>query len=62
MLCDAVGSICTRNRVMTGLRSLFRVTLRRLDLAAAIYHIRSGYWGGLVASAALCPGGLTQAV
>jgi hypothetical protein len=40
MLCDAVGSICTRNRVMTGLRSLFRVTLRRLDLAAAIYHIR----------------------
>ena len=25
---------------MTGLRFLFRVTLRRLDLAAAIYHIR----------------------
>jgi hypothetical protein len=25
---------------MTGLRSLFRVTLQRLDLAAAIYHIR----------------------
>ena len=25
---------------MTGLRFLFRVTLRRLDLAAAIYHLR----------------------
>src|ERR1700726_4937607 len=33
-------SICNRNRIMTGLRFLFRVTLRRLDLAAAIYHIR----------------------
>ncbi len=33
-------SIATRNRTMTGLRFLFRVTLRRLDLAAAIYHIR----------------------
>ena len=33
-------SICNRNRVMTGLRFLFRVTLRRLDLAAEIYHIR----------------------
>ena len=31
-------SIC--NRIMTGLRFLFRVTLRRLDLAAEIYHIR----------------------
>jgi hypothetical protein len=25
---------------MTGLRFLFRVTLRRLDLAAEIFHIR----------------------
>ena len=33
-------SICGRNRIMTGLRFLFRVTLRRLDLAAEIYHIR----------------------
>src|SRR6266404_9837446 len=33
-------SICNRNRIMTGLRILFRVTLRRLDLAAEIYHIR----------------------
>ena len=33
-------SICNRNRIMTGLRFLFRVTLRRLDLAEEIYHIR----------------------
>ena len=33
-------SICNRNRIMTGLRFLFRVTLRRLDLAAEIYPIR----------------------
>ncbi len=29
-----------RNRTMTGLRFLFRVTLRRLDLANEIYHVR----------------------
>src|SRR5712691_11869762 len=34
------GHIRSRNRIMTGLRFLFRVTLRRLDLAAEIYHIR----------------------
>ena len=33
-------SICNRNRIMTGVRFLFRVTLRRLDLAEEIYHIR----------------------
>src|ERR1700731_4589279 len=33
-------NICSRNRIMTGVRFLFRVTLRRLDLAAEIYHIR----------------------
>src|SRR5262249_32739440 len=33
-------SIPNRNRIMTGLRFLFRVTLRRLDLAAEIYHLR----------------------
>src|SRR6201985_31611 len=33
-------SICNRNRIMTGLRFLLRVTLRRFDLAAEIYHIR----------------------
>jgi integrase len=34
------ASISNRNRIMTGLRFLFRVTLRQLDLAAEIYHIR----------------------
>ena len=29
-------SICNRNRIMTGLRFLLRVTLRRLDLAAPL--------------------------
>ena len=38
-LAEAGVSICNRNRIMTGLRFLFRVTLRRLDLAAEIYHI-----------------------
>src|SRR6266481_5972414 len=33
-------SICNRNQIMTGLRFLLRVTLRRLDLAAEIYHLR----------------------
>jgi len=39
-LAESGASICNRNRIMTGLRFLFRVTLRRLDLAAEIYHIR----------------------
>ena len=39
-LSETGTSICNRNRIMTGLRLLFRVTLRRLDLAAEIYHIR----------------------
>jgi integrase/recombinase XerD len=39
-LAEAGISICNRNRIMTGLRFLFRVTLRRLDLAAEIYHLR----------------------
>jgi hypothetical protein len=34
------ASICNRNRIMTGLRFLFRVTLRRLGLAAKIYHLK----------------------
>src|SRR6201993_944307 len=33
-------SICNRNRIMTGVKFLLRVTLRRLDLAAEVYHIR----------------------
>jgi integrase/recombinase XerD len=39
-LTQAGTSICNRNRIMTGLKFLFRVTLRRLDLAAEIYHIK----------------------
>ena len=39
-LAETGMSICNRNRIMTGVRFLFRVTWRRLDLAAAIYHIR----------------------
>ena len=39
-LAETGMSICNRNRIMTGLRFLFRVTLRRLDLATEIYHIR----------------------
>jgi integrase/recombinase XerD len=33
-------SICTRNRTMTGLSFLFRVTLRRHDLDAEIFHLK----------------------
>ena len=39
-LAETGTSILNRNRIMTGLRFLFRVTLRRLDLAAEIYHLR----------------------
>ena len=34
------ASICNRNRIMTGVRFLFRVTLRRHDLAAEIWHMK----------------------
>jgi site-specific recombinase XerD len=44
-------SISNRNRIMTGLRFLFRVTLRRLDLANEIYHIREPQKIPLVISA-----------
>ncbi len=47
-LAETGMSICNRNRIMTGVRFLFRVTLRRLDLAAEIYHLREP--GGLRAS------------
>jgi integrase/recombinase XerD len=50
-LAEAGVSICTRNRIMTGLRFLLRVTLRRLDLAAEIYHIREPQKIPLVMSA-----------
>ena len=39
-LVESGASIGNRNRIMTGVRFLFRVTLRRLDLAAEIYHIK----------------------
>jgi site-specific recombinase XerD len=40
-LAETGVSICTRNVTMTGLRFLFRVTLRRLDFAAEMYHLRA---------------------
>src|SRR5258708_33114537 len=39
-LAETGMSICNRNGIMTGVRFLFRVTLRRLDRAAEIYHLR----------------------
>jgi site-specific recombinase XerD len=39
-LAQTAVSICTRNIVMTGVKFLFRVTLRRPDLVAEIYHLR----------------------
>ena len=39
-LAETGVGIVTRNATMTGLRFLFRVTLRRHDLAAEIYHIK----------------------
>jgi len=42
-LAEAGISICNRNRncIMTGVRFLFRVTLRRHNLAAEIYHLKA---------------------
>jgi integrase/recombinase XerD len=37
---ESASSIGNRNRIMTGVRYLFRVTLRRHDLAAEIYHLK----------------------
>ena len=39
-LIESGASIVGRNRVMTGLKFLLRVTLRRHDLAAEIYHLK----------------------
>src|SRR6058998_1550974 len=39
-LIETGTSICNRNRIMTGVRFLFRVTLRRHDLAAEVYHLK----------------------
>jgi site-specific recombinase XerD len=37
-LIESGASICNRNRIMTGVRFLFRVTLRRHDLAAEVWQ------------------------
>src|SRR5262245_29557567 len=37
---ESACSISNRNRIMTGLRFLLKVTLRRHDLAAEIYHLK----------------------
>ncbi len=39
-LIESGASICNRNRIMTGVKFLLRVTLRRHDLAAEVYHLR----------------------
>src|SRR5450432_2469684 len=39
-LAETNMSISNRNRIMTGMKFLFRITLRRLDLVAEIYHLR----------------------
>jgi integrase/recombinase XerD len=39
-LVEAGLGISHRNRIMTGVKFLFRVTLRRHDLAAEIYHLK----------------------
>src|SRR5262252_1868123 len=38
-LVEAGVSVNNRNRIMTGVKFLFRVTLRRHDLVAEIYHL-----------------------
>jgi len=39
-LVESGASICNRNRIVTGVRFLYRVTLRRHDLAAEIWHMK----------------------
>ena len=39
-LIESGTSICNRNRIMTGVRFLFGVTLRRHDLAAEVWHLK----------------------
>jgi integrase/recombinase XerD len=50
-LIDSGASIVNRNRTMTGVRFLFRVTLRRHDLASEIFHIKEPLKLPLVLSA-----------
>ena len=42
--------IPNRNRIMTGVRFLFRVTLRRLDLVSEVYHMSEPYKVPLILS------------
>jgi len=39
-LIETATSICTRNQTMTGVKFLFRVTMRRHDLVAEIFHLK----------------------
>lgn len=39
-LMESGASICNRNRIMTGVKFLLKVTLRRHDLAAEVYHLK----------------------
>ena len=39
-LIESGVSICTRNQTMTGVKFLFRVTLRRHDLVAEVFHLK----------------------
>jgi site-specific recombinase XerD len=39
-LIESGTSICTRNQTMTGVKFLFRVTLRRHDLVAEVFHLK----------------------
>lgn len=39
-LIESGVTICNRNRIMTGVKFLFRVTLRRPDLVAEVFHLR----------------------
>ena len=39
-LIESGTSLCMRNQTMTGLKFLFRVTLRRHDLVAEIFHLK----------------------
>ena len=39
-LMESGASICNRNRIMTGVKFLLKVTLRRHDLAAEVWHMK----------------------
>jgi site-specific recombinase XerD len=39
-LMETGTSICTRNQTMTGVKFLFRVTIRRHDLVAEVFSLR----------------------